>query len=42
MMEIKLREALRSGKISLKVFDRDEGTPQRQSDFLKHEREQRR
>ena len=41
MMEIKIREAMRSGKINLEVFDRDEGAT-RQSVFLKHEREQRR
>ena len=41
MMKIKLREAMRSGKISPEMFDRDEGT-RRQNLFLKDQRDQRR
>ena len=41
MMKFKLREAMRSGKISPEMFDRDEGT-RRQNLFLKDQREQRR
>jgi len=41
MMKLKLREAMRSGKISSDMFDREEGT-RRQNLFLKDQREQRR
>ena len=41
MMKFKMREAMRSGKISHKMFDTDEGT-RRQKLFLKDQQEQRR